>query len=429
MNRIILTYLTIARILSTSVCLRVIVLLLSPFLVLSLNGLCAAQQSKSANQSSESDLPTLQTKAKPGLIRVQNNLVYGKNNSDVSGNAALVFDDIYAYVDTPNGLYRTPKQITANNSFDLIGFQNKAITNLYVYNNTLYVLKRSEFTLGGRATEHSFLKSVDHGATFIPMDSALEYCFQGDCYFLEATEAIFKDNLIFLNAGGGQNLQVSNNNGASWISLLGTLETQSCYAMAFVVIGTRVLIGGECPLDFAFLKGGTLRPDFLDWASPEQRPTNVVTPNLENRNVQFIKNKLNSPDIYAGVEGGLLKSSDNGLTFGFVIKYGITNSLGSYPYIQKILVLSKTPYVIVVGGYDRGRRQVFLAYSKNNGETWLDISNKTQFMVGEPSKSEGIDSVQFISEDSEGRVLVGVTRSDAKTLSIVQLNVNVAVLR
>ena len=128
MNKIIFTYLTASETLFKFAYSQTVVVL---FLVLTVSQLCAAQSSKSANLPSENELPTLKTKAKPGLIRVQNNLVYGENNSSVQiGRAALVFDDIYAYVSTPNGLYSTPKQITANSSFELIGFQNKSIINL-----------------------------------------------------------------------------------------------------------------------------------------------------------------------------------------------------------------------------------------------------------------------------------------------------------
>ncbi len=411
-------------------CLRATVALLYLFLMSTLGGLSAAQQLKSANQPSEDELPALQRKIKPGLIRVQNNFVYG-NTLPLATSGALVFDDTYAYIATPNGLFRTAKQITAESSFGLIGFENKAITNLYVHNNVLYVLKYSKETPGNQATDHSFLKSEDHGATFIPMDAALHYCLYGYCSFLTPTQAIFRDNLIFLNAGGGQNLLVSNNNGASWIPLSGTLESYVCSSPAFELIGTRVLVGGECPLDFAYLRGGTLRSDLLGWASLEQRPTNVIAPNLENRNVQFIKNKPNTPDVYAGVEGGLLKSQDTGESFRFVIKYidSVKTSLKG-PYITKILFYSKSPNVIVIGGFDKGPlHQLFLAYSKDNGENWLDISNQTVSFVGKPSNTTVIDKVEFISEDQEGRLLVGISRPETKTLTIVWLRVDIAAFR
>ncbi len=429
MNKIISTFPAIPATLFKFACSRANVALLNLFLVSIFGGFSSAQQLKSANQPSEDDLPALQRKVRQGLIRVQNNLVYG-NNPGIKGGGALVFDDLYAYVATPNGLYRTAKRITAESSFELIGFQNKAITNLYVHNNTLYVLKYSEETRGTQATDHSFLRSEDRGQTFIPMDSGLEYCLGGYCSFLMPTEAIFKDNLIFLNAGGAPNLQVSNNNGENWIPLLGSLETRACYQQVFEIIENRVLVGGECPLDVAYIRGGTLRSDFLDWASPEQRPRNVITPYLGNRNVQFIKNKPNTPDVYAGVEAALLKSTDSGQSFRFVIKYASSSSTGIAPYITKILFHSKNPNVIVVGGFDKGTaKRLFLAYSKDNGETWLDVTNQTQFFVGKPSNTTEVDKVEFITEDAEGRVLVGISRPETKTLTIVQLRVDVAAFR
>lgn len=364
MNRIFHKYLTLTGTLFTPVYTRVNIVLLNLCLVLPLSGLCSAQQSKGANQSSENDLPARQTKAKQGLIRVQNNLVYGQNSSDVQlGKATLVYDDVYAYIATPNGLFRTAKPITADSSFEYLGFRNDSLLNLYVHNNALYVLKTSQETLGSQATDHSFLKSNDRGATFVPMDGALEHCSAGYCSFLMATQAVFKDNLIFLNAGAGFNLQVSNNNGASWIPLSGNLSRNSCSNPAFEFVGTRVLMGGECPLDFAYLRAGTLRSDLLDWLSPAHRPTNVAAPDLSNRNVQFIKNKPNSSDVYAGVEGGLLKSTDVSQSFRFVLKYGLGNSVRNYPYISNILFLLKNPNVIVVGGFDKALFRLFLAYS------------------------------------------------------------------
>jgi hypothetical protein len=371
MSKIIVTNLTVSGNLFNSICSRAILTTLKLFVILTLYGFGIAQQSKSVNQTSESDLSARQAKSSPGLIRVHNNLFYGENNSDVRiGRAALAFDDIYAYVATPNDLYRTVKPVTANSQFELIGFQNKSIQNLYVHNNTLYVLKYSEEVRGKRATDHSFLKSEDRGATFIPMDGALEYCVAGYCSFMMPTQAIFKDNLIFLNAGAGLNLQVSNNNGASWIPLSGNLAPGSCSEPPFEIIGTRVLMGGECPLDFAYLRAGTLRPDLLDWLSPQHRPVDVVAPYLSNRNVQFIKNKPNTSDVYAGVEGGLLKSNDDGQSFRFVLIYGNSSNTRSAPYITSILFHSKNPNVIVIGGFDKGPlHRLFLAYSKDNGET------------------------------------------------------------
>jgi hypothetical protein len=394
---------------------RAIVVLLNIFLILTLGSPSASSQSE--------DIPARRIKVKPGLIRPHNNIVYGNNNIFSSG--AMVSDDLFAYVATPDGLFRTPTPISPTSLFELIGFEGKAIQNLYVHNNSLYILKRSEETMGSPATDHSFLRSDDHGVTFFPMDGGLEYCFGGYCSFLTPTQAIFKNNLIFLNAGGGVNLLVTNNNGASWFPLLGSLQTQICYFQSFELISNRMLVGGECPLDFAYLRAGTLRPDLLRWT---QQPTSVITPDLGNRNIQFIKNKPNTSDVYAGTEGGLLKSTDSGHSFRFVLRYSSDNEI--HPYIREILFSSAFPNLIFVGGFDKGPMGgIFLAFSKDNGENWFDISRQAQFWVGEPSQTEYLETVEFITENSQGRVFVGIPYPPTKTVIILQLRFDIAAFR
>jgi hypothetical protein len=374
-------------------------------------------------QTPEKELPVIQAKAKPGLIKIRNSIVYGDSTYGRVGSGALVFDDAYAYVATPNGLFKTAQPITSDSSFELLGFQNKAIFDLLVHNNKLFVLKHSQAVLSNQPTEHSVLKSEDRGATFVPADNGLKYCrSDGYCLFLEATQALSKNNLIFFNAGIG--VQVSSNEAASWIPLTGGLVWAGCGQSVFEIVNTRLFTGGECPLDVAYLRGISLRPDLLAVLPPEQQPSPIVVPSLDNRNVMIIKHKPNSPDIYAGNEGGLLKSSDNGQSFRYVIKY----SGSRYPYINKILTYSKSPNVIVIGGFDKLLNQPFLAYSKDNGETWFEISSKIQSLIGGTSFPL-TNNVLFISEDPQGRVLVGVTHPRTKNLFIIQLRVDVAALR
>ncbi len=116
-----------------------------------------------------------------------------------------------------------------------------------------------------------------------------------------------------------------------------------------------------------------------------------------------------------------------------------SKTLFKFAYSQTVVVLflvltvselcAEIPNMIVVGGFDKPRHRFFPAYSKDNGESWLDVSNKTQLLVGEPSNTTEIDWTQFIREDSEGRVLVGIARPETKTLTIVQLRVDVAAFR
>jgi hypothetical protein len=331
----------------------------------------------------------------------------------------LVFDDTYAYIATPDGLYRTSRALNPSEPLQLIAFANKSITNLYVHNNVLYVLKVGEETNSGPATDHSFLKSEDHGQTFIPLDKNLEYCLSGYCMFLTPTRAKFIGSLIFLNAGSGRNLLVSKDQGASWSALSGSLQFYSCSEPAFELIDNRVLMGGECPLDVAYLWGGTLRADLLGWAEGgELKP--VSTPPLSNRNVQFMERRGNSSLVFAGVEGGLLKSSDSGLSFRFVIQYSSSdNQPRTYPYIRHILFPSNHPDLFVAGGFDKpkagGPYSSYLAYSIDHGESWVDFSTLTH--TPELSSYD----VVFLSEDPTGQVLIGLINQQAHTITIAEV--------
>lgn len=332
----------------------------------------------------------------------------------------LVFDERYAYLGTPAGLYRTTQWLVPERPFVPAGFAGSEIINLYLFRNELYVLKHGELTPSGPATDHSFLKSSDYGVSFVPLDDGLSECVGGYCDYLTATQASFKDDLILLTAGGGRNLFVSPNGGRSWSVLSGSVGSQACSYPTFELIGRRVLIGGECPLDFAYLQSGMLREDFLGWqeSNPVFRP--IAVEDLGNREVQFIRQQPNSATVFAGVEGGLLKSDDNGQSFRFVIKQPVSGS-GKYPYITSIVFPSMHGNIIIASGFDKAGARGYLAYSHDGGETWVDIS---ELVLG--SDFFAYD-VPFITEDPQGRVIAVVlkrTGSSAWSAMTAEVNFN-----
>ena len=236
--------------------------------------------------------------------------------------------------------------------------------------------------------------------------------------FLMPTHAEFVNGLIFLNAGSGRNLLVSKDGGASWFALSGSLELYSCSEPAFELIDSRVLMGGECPLDFAYIWGGTLRSNLLEWADGGNLKP-VSTPPIENRNVQFIERRENSSLVFAGVEGGLLKSSDSGLSFRFVIQYPFSAGQRIYPYIQHILFPSKHPDLFITGGFDKakadGPYSSYLAYSTDHGESWVDFST----LINTPELTPY--DVAFLNEDPAGRVLLGLINKQSQTVNIAEV--------
>jgi hypothetical protein len=188
----------------------------------------------------------------------------------------------------------------------------------------------------------------------------------------------------------------------------------ACSEPAFELIDNRVLMGGECPLDMAYLWGGALRPDYLGWVpGGELKP--VSAPPLANRNFQFIERREGSSLVFAGVEGGLLKSSDSGFSFRFVVQYPISGPVPIYPYIRHILFPSNYPDLFITGGFDKHNATSYLAYSTDHGESWTDFSALSHTPELSPF------DVAFLTEDIQGRVLLGLVSHQTQTVTIAEI--------
>lgn len=337
------------------------------------------------------------------------------NNPATGKFAKIAFDDQFAYLATSDGLFRTSRIITPDSPLTFLGFANYSILNLYVHQNVLYVLKVGGDPRSNTLDAHSFLKSTDHGQTFIPLDEALQWCYKGDfCQYMYVSQILFRNNLIFITSGGGYNFFVSNDEGKSWKALLGLLEPAVCSDVKVEIIGRKVLLGGECPLDFAFLKVGTLREDMLGWADGGYPRDVMGVKEMENRNVQFIRHSPNTSFALAGAEGALLRSSDLGETYQYKIVYpGVS---GKYPYIHELLESGTNKDLFIAGGFDKGGGLVgYLTYSFDHGDTWTDISHLIN-----PAGSPSFD-VAFIQEDPSGRVLVGLTQKNESKVVLAEV--------
>jgi hypothetical protein len=358
-------------------------------------------------------------KPRTGLVRVVSEISFSRAFSHPDASADLVFDDAFAYLAAPGGLYRTPLPLSSQSSFALIGFQDTNIFRLYVHSGSLFVLKESVANAGTNATDHSILRSDDHGSTFVPLDGALQECGSGFCEYLAATEAIFVGRSMIINAGAN-NLLISADNGAAWTPLIGGFHRGICPAEPFELVGRRLLVGSAC-LETGTIQSGVLTTDLSGWT---QLPGSAGLPDMSDRGVLTIKSKPYSANVYAGVWGGLLKSTDSGRNFRFVISYPIVGAFD--PNIETIFFPSHASNVIVAAGRDSDR--LFLAYSKDGGETWLDISAADQLFIG-AQNSSGSTSVDFIKEDQHGNIFAGVFYNPTKTFTLLQLNFNAASYR
>lgn len=317
-------------------------------------------------------------------------------------------DGQFEYLATPQGLYRAPRLATSTPQ--LIAFGGEAVHAVAVHEGALYVAKGA---VNEAAThpEHTFVRSTDRGATFTNLDAGLLDCSLLPCAYLVPTRLAFGPGRIYVNAGG--NILVTENDGASWHQLYGLPANgkpaaQVC-PVKFELTGTRMLLGGECPLDVAWLHRGMLKENLVEWAD---EPLPVTAPEMENRNIQFIRHVGNDV-VYAGIEGALLKSTDGGASFRYVLHYDL-EAPDRYPYLGQFVIVPQDPRVMLIGGFDKKNAVGYLAWSRDGGESWQDVS----YLVGPAF-------VSLLTVDADGRVLIGLQDGAGFVLSEVVLSEHV----
>jgi hypothetical protein len=254
--------------------------------------------------------------------------------------------------------------------------------------------------------EHALCALSADRTTFVPRDAGLKACVGSVCTTLSMDELKRVDDRLYSNAGGGQNVLASNDGGAHWRVLTGFFDQDICTHPAFEIVGDRLLVGGECPLDSAFLRAYQLAADGVSLASRAALP--VALPELENRNVQFIQ-ATGAQRVFAGVEGGLLRSEDGGKSFKFVIQHPLSGG-NNYPYIRHLLALAGKPDTLVAGGFDKATQKPYLAWSKDGGTTWTDLSALLPGYARDLDDAS-VAEVTAIAQDPQGRVLVTVNES------------------
>lgn len=318
-------------------------------------------------------------------------------------------DGEFSYLVTPDRAWRGPLRLEPDSELLPLKFPEGEVQNFHVIDGAWYLLK--EPAKDGRV----LLRSRDQGATWEPLDDGLEVDEGDGKTRLMPTRMAVERRVLFSNAGGGPNFMSSPNDGKTWNLLFGMMKTQMAYAGKLLVRGRTALLGGEAPLDDAYLRRGELREDLSGWA---QGPVSVEPMDIGNRNVQFIEASGESGFLFAGVEGGLLKSTDDGRTWRWVQQFGEGESVreGQYPYIQQVCFGAGSKRRIWAGGFDKvADSRPYLSVSEDGGETWADVSKSL-------GAASGWQNILAIHEDSDGRGLVGTFDSKKGHIVIGSLN-------
>jgi hypothetical protein len=349
---------------------------------------CAALSAEDCQRSGPSEAVSAIGAA--SLVPVTRLKVSGVLNA-TSVQTSIVQDGTHVYLNLPNSVLRGTAPLgPASNLQPILTPASGTVTRLYDYDHALYVLARPR----SGSEDHTLFQSTDGGNTFSPIDAGLLEC-ASSCKYLESTQLLARDGLLYVNAGGGRNLLVSENQGASYSALSGEVADIECYSGTFALIGRIAVLGGECGLDPPYLERGVLATNGLGVARVFQP---VSAPSLVYRKVSVIANDPGTPLVLAGADGSLLRSTDDGVSFQYAIQHFVGQN--SYPYIGHILFPTLRSDIVLIAGFDRISFRPYLAYGTRDGGTWTDISG---LLANMPHSA-----ITGLGEESTGRLLVAV---------------------
>lgn len=316
-----------------------------------------------------------------------------------AGRVAFAHDDQFEYLATPVGLLRGRRFADPAEPAEVIAFDGRRVNDVASNGRYIYVLLGNG--IFSTAPEPAILRSGDQGRTFLPIDRNLAECLNSRCQYLVGHHIEIAGGRVVVEAGG--NVLVTPDEGLHWYQLYGSStkgvpDLQIC-PVVFTVGGSTLYLGGECPLDMAWLAAGTLTADGLSWATPPA----PVNPHLviENRNVQFIQARS---DLWAGLEGALIRDA------AFALHYDGDDA--KYPYIRQFVVGTKTS-VWLAGGFDKAHEGGYLVLgSLLPPFQWQDVSY---------ALPAGTTNVAMLAETTDGTLLIAMQNGTRYTIGTIEL--------
>ena len=101
-----------------------------------------------------------------------------------------------------------------------------------------------------------------------------------------------------------------------------------------------------------------------------------------------------------------------GQTFSYAFKNA--NGDGRYPYVQHILFPSFSPSTPFIGGFDKATGEPYLAVSKDDGKSWVDVSTLLPGFHGHAGVTD-------LKKDRQGRIIVVVTDFQSNEVIVAQV--------
>ena len=330
-------------------------------------------------------------------------------------------DNDFIYLSGPGGLYRISKDSAEKGGTweNILPFSN--INGVHLTGGLLFVTQYRGY-VGDILESHSILYSNNQGTSFAPADRGLKVCEPGqECSDLDVTQVRYIKGILYANTVADE-LLVSKDLGETFTNTAGQeLGTLICYYNTFEFLEEEVLIGGECPLDSAYIIKGKL--NLLTGLWDPSYPKKVILDNhvISNRNVQFIKKIDNSAVVFSGHEGAIYRSTDNGESFQATELINNENISSLYPYVISLAHLGGRPRKLFAGGWHQNHQAAgWLGFSNNYGKKWRSITRLVSTNGIRPNNISGILTI------NRKKAYVAVVNFATNAVEVWKLKIKVA---
>lgn len=331
-----------------------------------------------------------------------------------------------SFLAVPGALYRFQGSLTESTLFDTISPDAAVVGKVFLSQGRLLYLHGQLAEPDETGTEFLYLYSDDGGSNWSSIGE--QFYFEEETqagqvveYHLPITWMQRRNGLLYCNAGGGANVLISADNGETW-QLFNGLEAITVGSMGSRLITDEYLFTGSALLNDARIQRWPISED----GSTVTGEGEVVI-DLEAADVMSFAEDSRTRSLFAGAQGGILRSDDRGETFEHVFWPGdfaldelLPWGSSMYPSFEHIWICPDYSGRILAGGFDHVERDVLLLYSDGDGttESWINLSQEL--------KPYG-DFLAFIEQGVDGRILVGIAERDddgpeeTGTLTIAEL--------
>ncbi|WP_147303551.1 exo-alpha-sialidase [Rhodohalobacter sp. SW132] len=297
----------------------------------------------------------------------------------------IEIDGNLLYAATNDGLYR--KNIQSTSSFEPVGLQDNNIEAFLIYSDQILFA-----SVANRDTEHEYEihKSDNRGASWQELESNFGGNEDGEILSEFLRHPSHKDTIY---ATSNYTIAKSGDMGNSWDLIWGEWGAIAGPTSAIAINPQReneLWAGGQGPIEDGYLVRLVDEEETDRWTDLVPNPTTVK---------EIVFDKQSSQTIFAGYEGALMKTNDNGASWQTSI-----DKHHNFRFFFGIAFSNLNPDILFAGGWLKAvddPQSLKLFYSMDKGETWEE-----EIFENEPYG--GILDMQLITEGDKDRIFIAL---------------------